>query len=118
MVVVGSNGCSCCLQILHQFLELSRALLEGERGSTADDTDADGVYLGWFPGGKAATADAAMATHLLGVLNFGMAASLHFGMDTSAPPEVGVEVRHLYSWFHHVWGAWWGVLWRLQLHNC
>ena len=107
LIVVVSNGCSCCLQILHQFLELSGALLEGERGASADDTDADtdSVNLGWFPGGKAATSDAVMVAHLLGVLSFGMAVSLHFGMDTPAPPEVGVEVRRLYSWFHHGWGV-------------
>ena len=114
LIVVVSNGCSCCLQILHHFLELSGALLEGERGATADDTDTDNVHLGWFPGGKAATADSDMAAHLLGVLSFGMATSLHFGIDTPAPPEVGAEVRYLYSWFHHGWG----VLWRFQLHNC
>ena len=60
------------------FLEQLRALLEGERTTTADDTDPVGVYLGWLfergrevtadSGGRTATADADMAAHLLGVL--------------------------------------------------
>ena len=49
-------------------LELSRVFLGGERGATADDTDTNGARLGWFPGRKVATADAAMAAHLSGVL--------------------------------------------------
>ena len=60
------------------FLEQSRALLEGERTTTADNTDADLLHSGWLlevgrevtadPGGRATTGYAAMAAHLLGVL--------------------------------------------------
>ena len=77
-------------------------MLKRERGSTADDTDADGVHLCWFPGGKAATADAAMAAHLLGVLAWLRVSILEW---IRQPPEVGVEVRRLYSWCHHGWGV-------------
>ena len=88
-----------------------QCLLKGERKATADGTDADGVHSGWLYkrgrevtedlGRRAAAADCRCSYGVIFVGSFGMAASLHFGMDTPAPPEVGVEVMHLYIWCHH-----------------
>ena len=94
-----------CIDLLEQ----PRALLEGERAATADDNEADNVHVGWLlergreftadPGGRAATTDAAMLAHLFGVLAWLRVSILEW--IHQPPPEVGVEVRCLYSWCHH-----------------